>query len=674
MLRAHWRIAGLVIGLIAAGGWLYSWLQDAMRVRKVRVGYSLAVPYSLQGAGGEPAGLAVDVLRQAAVRAGIEIEWVFFDGVLDAGLAGTGMDLWAQGNLTEERSRRFHATEPWLTTDYHVAWQPAGDEVLPHLEGRALAVRGLPHVEALARQSFPGAQLKTFHPAAALAALCRGENVGAVVAEYRMMVGLLEKRPADCLGHTLRTRMIPGGHVPVSIFARKHAAWAAEALRLEIGRMAIQDELRPYFEKWGVALSEEAKMSRLLDRLRGRQYLLGACVLVLVGLLGASVQLIRDLRLARLESEKANQAKSAFLANMSHEIRTPLNGVLGMNSLMLGSGLNSEQSEWAQAIQTSGQSLLTVLNDILDLAKIEAGSFRLEESVFDLARLANDCVMMFRGQAHLKGLQIDCLLPAGGPRWVTGDATRVRQILTNYLGNAVKFTETGFVRLEVSASTAGRVRFAVVDSGPGIPAAQQAKLFQRFMQADDSTTRQHGGTGLGLAICRELADRMGGAAGMTSEMGQGSEFWVELPLAEAPAPVHQAEAANPGMTPLPGLRVLVAEDNAVNQRVIGNWLRKFDCSFHTVANGQLALDALRQSEFDLVLMDCHMPVLDGYQALEQIRQSPALRGKPVVALTANAMAGERERGLALGFDDYLTKPVDPKLLWAALARYQPVAA
>jgi two-component system, sensor histidine kinase len=439
--------------------------------------------------------------------------------------------------------------------------------------------------------------------------------------------------------------------------------------------MAMADELGPIFRAWGYPLSEEAKLSGVLSRIRMRQYMLAGCALLLMALLGASVQLNRDLRISRREAEQANQAKSAFLANMSHEIRTPLNGVLGMNSLILASGLSPEQREWSQAVQSSGQSLLAVLNDILDLAKIEAGSFQLEEAPFCLTRVLEDCGRLFQGQAKLKGLALDWTFAPDLPAWVTSDATRLRQIVSNFLGNAVKFTEQGAVHMTVTTTPEGRVRIAIKDTGPGLTPEQQSRLFQRFVQADESTTRRFGGTGLGLAICRELAESLGGVVGVRSTPGQGSEFWMELRFKPAAEPAPEAPKEPVAVAAgLSGLRVLVAEDNAVNQRVIGNWLRKFDCSFHVVGNGQLAVDALRQSSFDLVLMDCHMPVLDGYQALEQIRQRPETARLPVIALTANAMAGERERGLSLGFDDYLTKPIDPKVLRSALERYRPAVA
>jgi len=381
-------------------------------------------------------------------------------------------------------------------------------------------------------------------------------------------------------------------------------------------------------------------------------------------------------------AERASRSKSVFLANMSHEIRTPLNGVLGVAQALARTPLTSAQREMVQLIEVSGRALEGLLGDILDLAKVDAGRLTMASEPFDLRALAHDVHALFRASAREKGVELRMELSAGCGGWFRGDALRIRQVLSNLLSNAVKFTRQGEIRLtiRVEASEDGPVaRFAVRDTGIGFDPAQAERLFERFEQADSSTTRSFGGTGLGLAISRSLVELMGGTISATGEAGRGATFSFVLPLdcAEPPARVEADGPGGAGAAAARRVRVLLAEDHPINRRVIELMLDPDLVDLESVENGEQAVDRCAARAFDLVLMDMQMPVMDGLTAIRAIRALEADQGRPrarIFSLTANALPEHRRASDEAGADGFLTKPVDARALLEAVFAQAPEQA
>ncbi len=398
----------------------------------------------------------------------------------------------------------------------------------------------------------------------------------------------------------------------------------------------------------------------------------------------------------------ASQAKTDFLSNISHEIRTPMNGVLGMIQLLSSTHLTPEQQHYAEIAHSSGRTLLALLDDILDLSKIEAGKTVLEKLNFNLAATVDDVVGMWRIQACAKGLTFTLRVAPEVPARLCGDPGRLRQILNNLISNAIKFTEQGSVGLHVDTlANEGNcltLRFSVADSGIGMRPDQMQKLFEPFVQADSSTTRKYGGSGLGLVICKRLVDLMGGEIGIQSQEGQGSTFWftvvveniaaplvlMQLPVAKKSPPnevkAHPSHTGGRKTIELTEAecdtvraercRILVAEDNPTNRLVIMAQLRKLGYQAEAVSNGAEAIEAMRQSQYDMILMDCEMPTMDGYEATRRIR-SLGIPHIPIIALTAHAMSAHRELCLSAGMDYFLSKPLDLQRLARVLREHRP---
>jgi hypothetical protein len=385
-----------------------------------------------------------------------------------------------------------------------------------------------------------------------------------------------------------------------------------------------------------------------------------------------------ELAAARDAAQQANEAKSVFLASMSHEIRTPMNAIMGNAGLLAASPLSAEQQEWAGAVREGADALLVLIDDILDLSKLEAGKIELEAIDFTLRDVASGAVRLMQPRATEKGLKLSFSLDERAPARLRGDPTRLRQVILNLLSNAIKFTERGQVTLalEFNDCIDGRpqILIKVIDTGIGIPAGVRGRLFQKFAQADKSVSRRYGGTGLGLAICKQLVELLGGEIGVESEPGRGSTFWLRIRFDAASSPaaasVEEIPSATVSDKAQRPCRILLVEDNRLNQRLATTLLGKFGHQIEVAENGVEAVVAARKG-FDLILMDIHMPGMDGVEATKRIRKEEQASGRrtPIVAMTASAMVGKREEFLADGMDDYVAKPMHPRLLFEVVARW-----
>ncbi len=629
-----------------------------------RIGYQHSAPRQYVGPDGGPIGSAIDVVNEAARREGMRLQWIHAPEGPDKAIAEGKVDLWPVVNKLPERAGVIYISEPYAEATFWLASIDRGRRVVPaETAGRVVGTTS--HLDrSIARAHLPEARTENFPSVGEVnAAICSGQVFAGVIAESITHAAVFHK-PDNC---RMRMSPLPEARLYAGVGASlRHptARRAADALRARIGEMVRDGTYSTISLRWYGYPTSEAVMVESLARSERQARMqhtgLTISALGLIALVWMSRRLYRTRRIA----EQATRAKSEFLANMSHEIRTPMNGVIGMTELALGTECTPQQREYLETVRLSAESLLTVLNDVLDFSKIEAGKMLLDPVAFRVRETVAGAVDLLSPRARAKGVAMSYRVAADVPDAVVGDPTRLRQVLLNLAGNAVKFTDRGEVTVTVACEEGGdgdvrKLRFSVRDTGGGIAPEHQGKIFEAFEQADGSITRKYGGTGLGLAISSQLVRLMGGRIWLESELGRGSTFHFTAPLGlGAREPFAPAAALDPAPARR-AARVLLVEDNRVNQRVVASVLEQRGHLVAIAGNGLLAVEEAGRGEYDVVLMDVQMPEMDGFEATAEIRRRERAAGRrtPIYAMTACAMKGDRERCLDSGMDGYVSKPI-----------------
>ncbi len=659
-----------------------------------------AAPYQSWVEGTGAVGFTVDLLNEAARKRRINLQWIHRPEGPGPAYDARSVDMWPLVSTAFISRRGAYAPPPFFENQYALAWLTS-DNIAPsrsreYWKGHVVAEANLPVTLEMANRAVPGfIPRPTRDRTAALQAVCRGEAEAAFM-EVRLLETNLLRRPPDCGDKNFHVQFFHDIRAPMSLAALPEFKPEADELRDEIERMLEDGRYAQIADRWFLFSTLEghaAEQIALQQKFRFYTSIMMAVMAVMIMML---VWMYRNSRRAEHVAEAASRAKSEFLASVSHEVRTPMNGVIGMADLLLAGPLQGEQREFAASILESARLQLSILNDLLDSSKIESGMLKLDIRPVSLAEVAAEIVSLYRAMAKEQGL----LLTATTwhlPNRVLADPLRLSQILGNLVSNAIKFTPAGGrVELEIrggdeteaSLETRTRVFFAVLDTGIGVPEESRARIFDSFTQVQTGATRRFGGTGLGLSISQGLVRQMGGSGiRLESELGAGSRFSFDLefpivfeaprepgepeslPIAlvsyEAAEFIRQVQAVEP---------ILIVEDNRVNQRVMRTQIERLGLQTDLAHNGRVALEKAAMRKYAAILMDCHMPEMDGWEATRRIRTDcPAATNRriPIIAISASATEADRQAAKAAGMDDFLVKPYTLAELSAKLYQWLP---